>query len=320
MKLPSLGAALSLALAASAAHAAPPPVADPDQPPWAGSEISIKHAFSIGSLMPGFERTYNPVLLQSLSIEPAWRLSERLGLSAHLGVETELTNSDSSSYERQPLLEDTTITASYGRIGLAGGAFAVASFRLGLPTSKEAIARDRIAALSPALNVGRDFHVSSDVLVTPFVTLRGTYNWQLSTTLLYDGPTITGCNVAGGSCEAFDHSGARSSVASFVEAVGVNVALPHHVGLTAQAWWVQSWLYDLTPATGPTGEPVASIDSTDWRLGNVYLVGAEWQLTPRWKLSGGFQTENPQQRPDGSYYAPFFNRYTQVFVTGAAVF
>ena len=69
-----------------------------------------------------------------------------------------------------------------------------------------------------------------------------------------------------------------------------------------------------------TGEPVASIDSTDWRLGNVYLVGAEWQMTSRWKFSGGFQTENPQQRPDGSYYAPFFNRYTQVFVTAAAVF
>src|ERR1043166_3746370 len=100
MKLPSLCAAVLVGAAASAAQAEEPA----DRPAWAGSEISIKHAFSIGSFMPGFERTYNPVLLQSLAIDPAWRLSDRLALNAHLGVETELTNSDSSSYERQPLL------------------------------------------------------------------------------------------------------------------------------------------------------------------------------------------------------------------------
>jgi hypothetical protein len=317
MKLSSLCVTLLLVLGAPLAQADEP--ADP--PAWAGSEISIKHAFSIGSFMPGFERTYNPVLIQSLSLDPVWRLSERLKLTGHLGVETELTDSDSSSYERQPLLEDTTITASYAALRPPALVHVTASLRLALPTSKEAIARDRLLAVSPALNVGRDFRPRRDVLVTPFVTLRATYNWQLTTSLLYDGPTIVGCDAArGDTCEAFDHSGARSSVASFIETLGVNVALPHHVGLTAQVWWIQSWLYDLTPATGPTGEPVPSIGSTDWRLGNVYLVGGEWQITHRWKVSGGFQTENPQQRPDGSYYAPFLNRYTQLFVTAAAVF
>jgi hypothetical protein len=316
MKLSPLCATVAVCLAAPLAQADEPP----DPHPWTGSEISIKHAFSIGSFMPGFERTYNPVLVQSLSVDPSWRLTKRLKLTGHLGVETELTDSDVSSYERQPLVEDTTVTASYA-YGLPGLLHATASLRLGLPTSKEAIARQRIAAISPAFSVGRDFEPKHDLKVTPFATLRASYNWQLTTSLVYDGPTISGCDAArGDACEAFDHSGARSSVASFIEVLGVNVALPHDVGLTAQVWWVQSWLYDLAPAVGPTGEPVPSIDSTDWRVANVYLVGAEWQITHRWKLAGGFQTENPQQRPDGSYYAPFFNRYTQLFVTAAAVF
>jgi hypothetical protein len=318
MKLSPLVAPLLLALGASAARADEPS----DRPPWSGSEISIKHSFSAISLMPGFEPDYNPVLVQSLSLDPTWRLSKKLRLTGHLGVETELTNNDVSSYERQPLLEDTTLTATYTLPELPARLRAAASLRLALPTSKEAIARERIAAFSPAITVTRAFEPRADVSVTPFVTLRTTYNWQLTTSLVYDGPSITTCDASrGDACEEFDHSGSRSSVASFVQVLGVNVELPHDVALTAQAWWVQSWLYDLTPAEGPTGEPVPSRDgATDWRMANVYLLSAEWQMTRRYKLAGGFQTENPQQKPDGSYYAPFFNRNTQLFVTAAAVF
>ncbi len=318
MKLLFLLAPLLLTLGVSAARADEP--ADP--PAWAGSEISVKHSFSIASLMPGFEPDYNPVLVQSLSIDPAWRLTKKLRLTAHLGVETELTNSDVTSYQRQPLIEDTTLTATYTLPDLPAELRPSASLRLTLPTSKEAIARERIAGFGAAFGVKREFHPREDVTVAPFVTLRAAYNWQLSTSLVYDGPSISTCSAArGDACEEFDHSGARSTVAAFVQVVGVNVELPHDVALTAQAWWAQSWLYDLTPALGPTGEPVPErAGGSDWRLANVYLVAAEWQATQRWKLAGGFQTENPQQRPDGSYYTPFFNRYTQFFVTAAAVF
>jgi hypothetical protein len=318
MKLSPLAAPVLLVLGASAARADEPTVG----PRYAGSEISVKHSFSIASLMPGFEPDYNPVLVQSISIDPVWRLNDRLRLTGHLGVETELTDSDVSSYERQPLVEDTTVTATYRLPELPADLQASASFRLTLPTSKEAIARERIAGFAPAASVKRAFHPREDVTLAPFVTVRASYNWQLTTSLVYDGPTISACSAErGDACEEFDHSGQRSAVAGFVEVLGVSAELPHDVALTAQAWWVQSWLYDLTPAFAPDGQPIATRDgSTDWRFANVYLLAADWQITPRWKASGGFQTENPQQRPDGSYYAPFFNRYTQFFVTAAAVF
>ena len=318
MKLAPAAALLLIYVGAGPAQAA-----GPDDPPaWTGSEISLKHSFSVRSFMPGFEPDFNPVLVQSLGLDPAWRLTDRLRLTGHLGIETELTDSDVSSYERQPLIEDTTATAAYTLPPLPAELRAVALFRLTLPTSKESIARRRVAAFAPGVTVSRELLPRPDVRVTPFVTLRATYHWQLSTSLVYDGPTITTCSAArGDSCEEFEHSGIRSPVASFVEILGVRVELPRRVSLAAQIWWVQTWLYDLAPAHGPMGEPIASRPGgTDWRMGNLYLLAADWQLSRRWKLEGGLQTENPQQRPDGSYHAPFFNRHTQLFVTAAAVF
>jgi hypothetical protein len=324
MKL--LGAASAPLIYMALASMAPGARADePAGPPaWAGSEISLKHSFSVGSLMPDREPDYNPILVQSLSIDPAWRLTDRWKLVGHLGIETELTDSDVTTRQREPLLEDTTVTTTYRWPELAAwwSLQPSVSFRLTLPTSKESIARERLAGFSPGAKLARTFVPRAHVRVTPYVAARAAYSWQLSTSVVYDGPSITTCSAArGDACEEFDHSGIRSSEYTFTQIAGVDVELPHDVVLSASVWWIQSWLYDLTPLTGPAGEDVPSRDgATDWRFGNVYLLAADWQITGRWKASGGFQTESPQQEPDGDYYTPFFNRYTQVFVTAAAVF
>ena len=311
--------AVALAAGPTSDHADAPT----EGPRWAGSEISLKHSFSVGSLMPDREPDFNPVLVQSLSIDPVCRLTDAWRLVGHLGVETELTNSDVTSSEREPLLEDASVTAGYRwpAQGWAYGLQPSLSFRLALPTSKESIARERIAGFAPGAKLARTFRPREGVTVTPHVTARAAYHWQLSTSVVYDGPSITTCSAArGDACEELDHSGFRTSEYTFTQIAGVDVELPHDVALSAQVWWIESWLYDLAPVTGPSGEPIPSRDGgTDWRFGNVYLLAAEWQVTEMLKVSGGFQTENPQQAPDGDYYAPFFNRYTQFFVTAAAV-
>jgi len=296
-------------------------IAAADPPAWAGSEVSLKHSASLLSFAPGAELTYDPVLVQSLSVDPTWRISPRLRLTGHLGLETELTDSPVTSRERQPLLEDTTVTGSWRAPGWRG-IDTTLSLRLALPTSAEAIARRRIVGIGPVLTARRDLDRGA-LTWSPFVTLRATYNWQLSTSLVYDGPSITTCDAErGDACEEFDHAGSRSAVAGFAQVLGLNVAWPaHDLVFTAQAWWVQSLLYDLAPLTGPDGEPVASgPGATDFRLAQVYLLAAEWAPARRWKLSGGLETQSPQRAPDGDLHAPFVNRYTQLFVTATAVF
>jgi hypothetical protein len=292
--------------------------ADEALPPWAGSEASLKHSVSLLTFDPGAEPTYNPSVVQSLSIDPTWRLSARLRLTGHLGLETELTDSDVASRERQPLLEDTTITATYSLGELPAGLKGSVSLRLALPTSKESIARERIAGISPGASVRKDFD-GGEITWSPFVTGRATYNWQLEKSLVYDGPSITTCDAASGACEEFDHSGQRSSVAGFAQILGVNATWARYsLAFTAQVWWLQSYLYE--QAEIEVGGEALEATGTDWRFGNVYLLAAEYQPAKRVKVSAGFQTENPQQKLDGSYYLPFFNRYTQFFVTATATF
>ena len=60
------------------------------------------------------------------------RLSPRLRLTGHLGVEMELTDSDVNTHEREPLLEDTTVTAAYSLGTLPGGLKGSVSLRLSL--------------------------------------------------------------------------------------------------------------------------------------------------------------------------------------------
>jgi hypothetical protein len=282
--------------------------------------VSLKHSVSLLSFDKSAEPDYNPLVVQSLSIDPTWRLSPRLRLTGHLGVETELTNNDVNTHEREPLLEDTTVTAAYAVPALPAGLKASVSLRLSLPTSKESIARERIAGFSPGATVRRELD-GGQLKWSPFVTLRGTYNWQLEESVVYDGPSITTCDSErGDACEEFDHAGARSSAAGFAQVLGLNVEwAKQNLSFTVQAWWVQSYLYEQVPAETPDGDPIPT-GGTDWRLANVYLIAAEWQPLTRMKLAAGFQTENPQQKPDGSYYAPFFNRYTQLFVTATATF
>jgi hypothetical protein len=316
--VPCLPIALLYMANPAAVHAQNAPTPK-DSSPWSGSAVSIKHSAQLYGF--GVDPDFNPTILQSLSIDPTWRYSERLQLTAHLGIETELTNSDVTSSARQPLLEDTTTTATLALPELGLGLRGRATFRVALPTSKEAIGRRRLAALSPGVVITRPYSLGP-WSITPSVALRATWNWQLSTTLVYDGPTISGCDPARSACEAFDHAGQRSTAFGFAEVLGVTVARPEsNVTMVAQLWWTQAWLYDLAEIDGPDGMPVEPSErNTDWRLGMVSLVAVEWQARPHVRFGAGLETQNPLETPDGGVYRPFFNRFTHLSLTATAVF
>jgi hypothetical protein len=270
-----------------------------DEPRWAGSELGIKHAAGVWTSIPGADPTYDPIVLQTISLDPQWRLRRDWLLAGHVGVETELTNSDTTTRERQPLLEDAWVQTA--RELPWGGA---ASVRLYLPTSRESWARRRLFTLAPAIAFHREHG-----RFTARAGARAAWHAALEETTVYEGPSILGCDPARTSCEAFSHSGIRSTMATFVQTVAVDVALPGAVTATAEMGWIEGLLY-----------PLEGSDSTRWRMFNVYLIGAEWRPSAAWRLGAGFQTLNPQRAPDTTFYAPFFNRYTQLYVSASRVF
>src|SRR5687768_8336479 len=97
-----------------------------------GSEVGIKHAAGVWTAIPGADPTWNPIVLQSISVDPQWRLRADWLMRGHVGVETELTDSDATSRERQPLLDDAWVQAGH-EIPWGG----TASLRLYAPTSRE---------------------------------------------------------------------------------------------------------------------------------------------------------------------------------------
>lgn len=292
-------------------------------PRWAGSEVSLRFSASAISFSRTAEPTYNPEVVQSISLDPRWRLTDKISLVGHLGIETELTNSDVTTTEHEPLLDDLWIQAGYALTGLPAKLSGGASLRLSLPTSKESQARRKIFSLSPAVSLRRSFPVNANLVITPSFAFRFTWHNNTSTSLVYDAPTVQGCQFPRDTCEEFDHSGTRSAAAGFSETIGATASFPKlKLEATLQIGWIQSWLYDLTPITNPvTGEPVPESESNvNWRHANLYLIGADWQAHQRVRVGAGFQTINPQLAPDSTYYAPFFNRFTTFYVTAAAVF
>lgn len=306
---------------ADSAPAAATP-ATPAAPPRLAATLSVQHSFSALSLAPGAEPTWNPELVQSLSIDPTYQLTKKLRLTGHLGVATELTNSDVTNREREPLLEDIFVQADLPIEPLAAlprGLAGSVGLRVTLPLSKESLARERWLAIAPSFSLRRSFTLRPGVTIAPFVSARGTVYLTTAQQLMYDGPTIPGCAARPGTCDEFDHAGSRSARAGFTESLGANATLPHDISLTLQVFWVQSLLFSLAEVTSPEGMPIPAA-GTNFRFANVYLLGGNWQATARYSLSAGMQTANPQQAPDSTYYTPFFNRYTQLYITGQVAF
>ncbi len=288
-----------------------------EPPRWTGSEVSLRHGFNTIGFLRNLEPTYNPVFAQGISIDPRWRLNKKINLTAHLGIETELTDSDVSTYKRQPLLEDTFVTGAYSLPKLPGKIGGSVALRLTLPTSKDSLARTMWFALGPSVSLSRPFELTKNISLTAFASFRANVAFHSFQELTFDHPAIAACD-AGGSepCNQFDHSGSRSPFATLNETIGVDIGLPYRLSGQVVVQLVQSWLYDLVDDPRVMTSP----NNVNWRYVNVYLIELGWEPIKHVKASGGFQTVNPQLAPDSTYYPPFFNRYTEVFLKGAYVF
>jgi hypothetical protein len=283
----------------------------PAAPRWNGSEVSLTHNVSVGTFDAGLNQTYNPTVTQGISIDPRWRWSDRIILIAHLGVETELTNSDTSTYEREPLLEDVFVQANYRLNKLPFLIGANAGLRLILPASKNSWAREMYFGIAPSFTINRDLEIGENFILQPFASVRTTFYATGSKSVILETPYILNC----ADCGEFDHAGGRTAWASFNETIGVNLALPYRLTGQVSVSWIQSLLYEPTDTEFDTQN-----DGPNTRYANIYVIDLGWDATKHIRVNGGFLTFNEQLAPDSTYYTPFFNRWTQVYLKGTYVF
>lgn len=286
-------------------------------PPWKGSEISVSHYGTLTSFNKSALPDYNPFFGQAFSLDPRWKLHDSLSLRAHLGIDTELTDSDDTNTRREPLLDDLSVTASHKLPALPQSIKGSVSLAWTLPTSKASWALHRLSAFTAGVSANRSFVLAPGIELTVNAGMKAGILLATEQSLTYDGNRTLFCDPdKSESCEQSGYSGVRSSRATVSQSIGADVSLPHDLSASVGIGFRQSNLYSLVEVDGVPESPT----NVDWRYSNTYDLGLTWQATERYTVSGGFQTMNPQQKPDSTYYAPFFNLYTQAYVTTAVVF
>jgi hypothetical protein len=128
--------------------------------PWAGSIILFDQSATTQTLGVGSDyQSYDPTYELWWALKPRYKFYDdgttTMSVGAWLNLFLELTNSDTTTTRREPLLGPTIVNASLGRTLFERGEYKTAMSigpRLGLPTDKETRATGRYFSLG--LNAG----------------------------------------------------------------------------------------------------------------------------------------------------------------------
>ncbi|MCC6621249.1 MAG: hypothetical protein IT385_08340 [Deltaproteobacteria bacterium] len=286
------------------------PAAKPS--PFRGSEIAYRNSASAISFDRGAELTYNPTWVMALELAPRYWLSKTVSLGASLELSRELTNADDTTQRGETLLGDLALRVSASRLAvLPGGIDVGASLGLALPTSLASQGDTLIMSIAPALRLSRTFGKVLDGLTIGY-GLRFTKLLHSYTTGELDAPLIGTCFAgSAGSCDRFLNSGGRN--VSFRLSNGLDVALDITDWLSASADFaiVVSWLYD---AVEDERVSTTTLEPTDTRYALVADVGVSARPWRPLEIRLGAAAINPQLAPDGSRYAPLFNRFATLYL------
>lgn len=281
--------------------------------PWRGSEIAYRNSVTAISADPSAELTYNPFWGMALELAPRFSFDDVWSLAATLEIQREITEADDTTLSDQTLLGDLGLRVSAARFAKIPLVDIDLSAGLGLtfPTSLASQGDTLMFAVAPSLRLSRTFEGVLDGLTIGY-SARFTKFFHEYTTSELESPLIPGCFVGeSGSCDRFLNTGYRN--VSFRMSNGLDVALDivSWLSFSADFAIIVSWLHD---------------DIDDARVSHVelepqderYALAADLGFSARWwkplEVRLGAATVNPQLAPDGSRYAPFFNRFTTLYL------
>jgi len=285
----------------------------PAKSPWRGSEIAYRNSVTAISADPSAELTYNPFWGMALELAPRYSFDDVWSVAAALEIQREVTEADDTTRDNETLLGDLGLRVNASRFAKIPwvGVDVSAGVGLTLPTSLASQGDTLLFAVAPSLRLSRTFEGVLDGLTIGY-SARFTKFFHEFTTSELESPLIPGCFVgSSGSCDRFLNTGYRN--VSFRMSNGLDVALDivSWLSFSADFAIIVSWLHD---------------DIEDERVSHVelepqderYALAADVGLSARWwkplEVRLGAATVNPQLAPDGSRYAPFFNRFTTLYL------
>lgn len=280
--------------------------------PWRGSQIVMRNELSAVSLDPSADLTYNPYFAMSWSFRPWWWFTDKLYVRAQLDVTRELTQADDTTYADEALLQDIRL------IGGGSGLYTIpyakvlvsADLALTLPTSKASQARTLVLGIGPGVRLSRSFDVLGGLVVG--YGLRVTPYLHRYATSERETPLIPGCGVQPGGCDPYLNTGLRNPAARLTQSADVSLRILDWLGAGLAVGHAVDWLRSIG------GEPAAVSlqpqDAQDQRYLTFMELEVSFQPLDELEIGVGYSALHPQLAPDSSYYVPFFNRYSTLYV------
>lgn len=288
---------------------------------FANSFFTWTHGLTLNSLAPDAQLTHNPTYYQSLGLIPRFYLTNTTFLWANVGLSYELTDSDDTTYNHEPLLTDTLLDL---RQNLSWEGFVFqGQVRLGFPTSKASIAGGRVMQTGVGLTVTRPF----PELASFTVSINGGYRrwWSTRTTTgTMDPPEYTGpggCTSETGQAGICTSAGALTNARDIV-ITGLTLTVMPLAGFTVtfQGIYLGTYGSEIAPIDVPInggGHHVEDDSLTHWRHFTYFTLAVAYDLTPWMNLALGIQNSGfaaPLYNPDGSVRSPF-NPDTQIYLS-----
>ncbi|MEE2756754.1 MAG: hypothetical protein VYA30_08825 [Myxococcota bacterium] len=279
-----------------------------DAPAWAASSISIGQSVSTLTFDPAAELDYNPYYAVTLGLAPSWAWNQHFYTSARLSFSREITQANARNRPDEIWLSDTSLSVGYTGytipmvgIRLAGDVTATA------PTSPPSQAQTLRVGVQPAIAV------SKRVAVLHGLTLgyRGSVriNFHRYTTAELSSPRIGDCR--GEACAQFINTGVRNTQYQQGHSFSLGLGLLDWLRVSTNVGVYLSHLY---AAAETEQEEFVALEPMDTRYAISYGLGTSVSLPHGMTMALGMSTFNPQRAPNNTYYRPFFNRFSQVYL------
>lgn len=279
--------------------------------PFRGSTLTYRNAVTALTFDEGAELTYNPTWVMALEVAPRYWFDDVFSVGLRLDVSREITDDDTSTMRGESFLGNLTLTAGAVHwatipvidVRVSGG------LDLSFPTSKAAQAQTMLFGVAPSVRLSRRFDVLAGLHLG--YGLRLSKFFHRFTTSERETPLVPGCFDAVGGCESHLNSGVRNTSWRLTNSLDLTLEFTSWLSMSASVAWLTGFLYD---AADDDRVNVTPQEPTSTRHALLYDLGVTVSPLSYFAVGLGTITINPQQRPDSSNYAPFFNRFTAFYL------
>ncbi len=281
-----------------------------------GSSFTLRNTFAPIGLLKNAELTWNPTYAVTAAFSPTVWIGNHINVGAYLDVTRELTQNDGSTYEGEWVMSDLWLTAgalNFWTIPFLGINL-TATGNARVPTSKLSWANTMVTAVGGNFTMNRPFPVLSGLIFGGSV--GGTKFFHRYTTGENESSLEEGGCFSVQYCGIFASNGVRNVDFSLQGRLFGMLIVDSWLGFFVDGRLIYNQLYPLVQK-----DPRVTFDPTnpDGRFAPVtgrYLTWTRASVfsTPHPAVTFFLSTStlHPQLAPDGSYYFPVFNRFTQV--------